>query len=394
MASAVDVMPRTEVMKAVVWRMPGRLAVEEVPRPHIQEPTDAIVRVAASGVCGSDLHLYGKLVPGMLPGDILGHEVTGVVEEVGPGVPNLRPGDRVVLPFNIACGRCFMCERGLQSQCETTQNREVRKGGSLFGYTHLYGGFAGGQAQYLRVPMAHYGPIKIEDDLPDETAVLLADVLPTAWQGVRYAEVRPGDSVAVFGLGPIGQMAVRIALLQGAGLVVGVDRVPERLRLARASGARTIDFSAVSDVSDLVKEMTGGRGADSVIDCAGMEASGSRADSVLQALKVQPDKLQALRTALRSVRRGGVVSIVGVYLGWYPLFFLGQDFDRQLTFRMGQANVRHWTDEVLAALRRQPDLTSGLVTHRFPLEEAPSAYEAFQTKRDGIIKPVLLPWPA
>ena len=285
-----------------------------------------------------------------------------------------------------------MCERGLQSQCETTQNREWDKGGSLFGYTRLYGGVPGGQAELLRVPLAHYGPIKVPEGVPDERLVLLADVLPTAWQAVAYADVRPGSAVGVWGLGPIGQMAARIARHLGAERVIGIDRVPERLAMAQRNGVETIDFDSVDSVPDLVRELTDGRGVDAAIDAVGMEASGSAIDAVLHSVRVQPDRLHALRECGRSVRRGGTISISGVYVGPMSFFPLGDFMDKQITLRMGQANVRRWTDELLPLLDGGDPLgTADLVTHELPLADAPAAYDAFQKKRDGTIKVVLRP---
>src|ERR671932_1599640 len=243
-------------MKAVVWHGKEDLRVDNVPDPVILEPTDAIVRITSTAICGSDLHLYSKLGPVMKEGDIIGHEPMGIVEEVGRAVDGLRPGDRVVVPFNIACGACWMCERGLQSQCETTQNYETKRGASLFGYTHLYGAVPGGQAEYLRVPMAHYGPIKVPEGPPEESLVLLADVLPTAWQAVEYADIPAGGTVGIWGLGPIGQMAARIALYRGAERVLGIDRVPERLAMAQRHGVETIDLDSVGSVPKLVHELT------------------------------------------------------------------------------------------------------------------------------------------
>src|SRR5215217_6566263 len=262
-------------MKAVVWNGRRDVRVETVADPELREPTDAIVRVTSSAICGSDLHLYEVMGPFLEPGDVLGHEPMGVVEEVGAEVEHIAAGDRVVIPFNISCGRCFMCERGLQSQCETTQVREHGKGAALFGYTKLYGQVPGGQAQYLRVPMAHYGPIKVPEGPPDERFLYLSDVLPTAWQAVAYADVPEGGSVAVYGLGPIGQMCVRVALHLGAGRVIGIDNVPERLALASRWGVQTIDYSAVDSVRDVILNLTDGRGVDSAIDAVGMEAGGS-----------------------------------------------------------------------------------------------------------------------
>lgn len=382
-----------DAVRALVWHGSEDVRVDDVDDPTIEDPTDAVIRVTSTAICGSDLHLYGGLVPGMQPGDVIGHEPMGVVEEVGAEVTGLAPGDRVVVPFNVSCGHCGRCGAGFQSQCETTQNESVRKGGSLLGYTHLYGGIPGGQAQYLRVPFAGYGPVKVPDDVPDERLVLLADVLPTAWQGVEYAQVPPGGTVAVFGLGPVGQMAARIARHRGAGQVIGIDVVEDRLAMARRHGIDTVDARDVDDVTDAVFAFTSG-GADSVIDAVGMEASGSFPEPLLQATKVQPDRLVALRNALGSVRRGGTLSISGVYIGHYPLFPIGDLFDKQVTIRQGQANVRRWVDDVLplAVDPADPLGLADFVTHRRPLDEAPAAYEAFRSKEDGVFKVVLDPW--
>ncbi len=381
-------------MKAVVWHGKEDVRVDRVPDPSLQEPTDAIVRITSTAICGSDLHLYAKFPrPAMREGDILGHEPMGIVEEVGSSVSHVAPGDRVVVPFNIACGECFMCERGLQSQCELTQNRRYGKGASLFGYTHIYGAVPGGQAEYLRVPQAHYGPIKVPEGPPDTRFLYLSDVVPTAWQAVAYAHVPDDGTVAVFGLGPIGQMCCRIALHQGAGRVIGVDRVPERLAMAQRHGVETVDFAAVGDVVQVVREMTDGRGADSVIDAVGMEAEGSVVERLLQASKIQADRFHALRWSHDSVRRGGTLSLTGVYAGYVNLFNLGDLFDRQITVTMGQANVRRWLDDVMPLVSRDDDPlgTGDLATHVLPLDEAPRGYEIFQKKRDGAIKVVLEP---
>ncbi len=380
-------------MKAVVWHGKGDVRVDEVPDPRIEEPTDAIVRVTSTAICGSDLHLYGKLIPGMKEGDIVGHEAMGVVEEAGAEVRHVVPGDRVVIPFNIACGDCFYCDRGLYSQCETTQNTKWRKGGSLFGYTHLYGGVAGGQAEYVRVPHAHFGPIKVHEGPPDARFLLLSDVLPTAWQGIAYADVPPGGTVGVWGLGPVGQMCARVAFQAGAERVIGVDRVPERLAMAGRYGVETVNPDEVDDVTDIVVDMTGGRGVDAGIDAVGTEAAGSMVDSVLQATKVvQVDKLVALHNCLGSIRRGGTLSIVGVYFGPMQMFPLGDLMDKQIAIKMGQANVRRWTDEIMPLLTEEDPLgVEDLITHVLPLAEAPSAYEMFQQKEDGAVKVVLKP---
>lgn len=396
-------------MRALTWQGREQVAVEDVPDPRIEEPTDAVVRVTSTAICGSDLHLYSVLGPYLKPGDVLGHETMGVVEEVGPqAAGRLSVGDRVVVPFGIACGTCFMCTRGLQSQCETTQVREQGKGAALFGYTSLYGSVPGGQAQYLRVPQAQYGPVVVPaDGRPDEAYLYLSDVLPTAWQAVVNADVPPGGTVVVVGLGPIGQMAARIARHRGAGRVVGIDGVPERLAMAQRHGVETIDAAATDDVVAAVKDLTQGRGADGVVEAVGMEAHGSPVfaagqkvagllpDALAQKFmeKAGVDRMAAMQTAIGAARRGGTVSVVGVYGGAVDPFPMMDVFDRQLTLRFGQANVRRWTDELLPLVTDDADPLGvlDLRTHRVPLEQAPAAYDMFQRKSDGCVKVVLDP---
>ncbi|MFD4194444.1 MULTISPECIES: zinc-dependent alcohol dehydrogenase [Amycolatopsis] len=394
-------------MKAVTWHGKRDVRVDEVPDPRIEEPTDAIVRITSTGICGSDLHLYEVLGPFMGEGDILGHEPMGIVEEVGSGVTNIKPGDRVVVPFNISCGHCFMCDQGLQSQCETTQVTRKGKGGALFGYTKLYGQVPGGQAEYLRVPQAHYGPVKVPEGPSDERFVYLSDVVPTAWQAVEYAGIPDGGSVVVFGLGPIGQMSCRIAAHRGAGKVIGVDLVPERLALAERYGFTTVDAKAVKDVPGVVREMTGGRGADSVIDAVGMEAHGAPLGKLThQMVGLLPDQIAAplmekggvdrlavLHQAIAAVRRGGTISLSGVYGGMLDPMPMMDLFDKQIQLRMGQANVRRWTDDVLPLVSDDADPlgVEDLATHKLPLEDAPRAYRMFQQKQDGAIKILLQP---
>jgi threonine dehydrogenase-like Zn-dependent dehydrogenase len=393
-------------VKAVTWQGKRDVRVETVPDPEIREPTDAIIRVTSSGICGSDLHLYEVLGSFIDPGDVLGHEPIGVVEEVGAEVTNLKPGDRVVVPFNIACGHCFMCRQGLQSQCETTQVRDAGKGAALFGYTKLYGQVPGGQAEYLRVPQAQYGPIQVPEGPPDERFVYLSDVLPTAWQAVRYASVPEGGSVAVFGLGPIGQMSCRVARHLGAGLVIGVDRVPERLALAAKYGVATVDLDEPGTV-ETIRGLTAGRGPDSVIDAVGMEAHGSRVGKIAQDLtsllpkpiaakmteKAGVDRMAAILAAIETVRRGGTVSLSGVYGGMVDPMPMMDLFDKQIQLRMGQANVRRWTGDILPLLAGDDDPlgTEDFATHQLPLADAPHAYEIFQKKQDGAIKILLKP---
>ena len=380
-------------MKAVVFHGKDDLRVDTVPDPKIEQPTDAIIKVASSAICGSDLHLFGDYVIKLEEGDILGHEPMGIVEEVGPEVTHIAPGDRVVIPFNISCGSCFMCDQDLYSQCETTGSREHGKGAALFGYTHLYGGVPGGQAEYLRVPQAHFGPIKVDHGPPDERFLFLSDVLPTAWQAVVYADTPKGGTLGVWGLGPIGQMCVRIGRHLGAERVIGVDFVPERLEMAKRWGAEVVDVRDVEDAATAVNEMTGGRGCDAVIDAVGMESGDETfLAKIAQRLMIQADRLEAFRTAQGAVRRGGTLSLSGVYLGLEQNFPLGDLFDRQIQIRMGQANVRRWTPEILPLLTDEDPLgTEDLVTHRLPLEQAPHGYDIFREKEDGAIKVVLDP---
>jgi len=395
-------------MKAVTWHGRRDVRVDRVPDPAIQEPNDAIIRVTSSGICGSDLHLYEVLGPFMTEGDILGHEPMGIVEEVGPAISNLRTGDRVVVPFNISCGHCYMCaEEGLPTQCETTQVKEYGKGAALFGYTRLYGQVPGGQAEYLRVPQAQFGPIKVPEGPSDDRFVYLSDVLPTAWQAVEYAAIPPGGTVVVLGLGPIGDMAARVAQYRGAGRVIGVDLVPERLARARRRGVEVLDVTQFDDIAGAIRELTGGRGPDSVIDAVGMEAHGSKGGKLAQQVagllpdavsaklmeKAGIDRLAAFYTAVEVVRRGGTISLVGVYGGMadpLPMMVL---FDKQVQLRMGQANVRRWVDDIMPALTGDGDPlgVEEFATHRVPLDDAPLMYQNFQEKKDGTIKVLLQP---
>jgi threonine dehydrogenase-like Zn-dependent dehydrogenase len=394
-------------MKAVTFHGKRDVRVDTVPDPAIQEPTDAVVRITSSGICGSDLHLYEVMGAFMDEGDILGHEPMGVVEEVGAGVSHIQPGDRVVIPFNISCGSCWMCDQHLYSQCETTQVREQQKGASLLGYTKLYGGVPGGQAEFLRVPQAQFGPIKVPDGPPDDRFVYLSDVLPTAWQAVEYAAIPKDGTVAVFGLGPIGQMSARIALHRGAGQVFGIDLVPERLEMADRHGIHTIDVSDGTEVPEVLRELTGGRGPDSVIDAVGMEAHGAPLgklahqlagmlpDAVTQVMmdKAGIDRLSVLHMSIDTVRRGGTISLSGVYGGSADPMPMMDLFDKQIQLRMGQANVKHWIDELMPLVEDPADPlgVEDLATHKLPLDQAPHAYEIFQKKQDGAIKVLLQP---
>ena len=393
-------------MKAVTWQGRQDMQVTEVPDPVVEQPSDVIVDITSTGLCGSDLHLYDPLTPFMTSGDIVGHEPMGIVREVGPAVETLQVGDRVVIPFNVSCGACWMCDRGLFSQCETTQNRDTGTGASLFGYTKLYGRVPGGQAEMLRVPFGDTLPIKVPHGPPDDRFLFLSDVLPTAWQAVEYADVAQGGTLLVVGVGPIGDMATRIALHRGL-RVIAVDSVRERLARVHGRGAETIDHSELDGIGDRVRELTDGRGADAVIDAVGMEAHDSPvAEAAQKALGLLPkkvqekvmlnvaaDRLAALLSAVDAVRRGGTISISGVYgapTDPLPLFEL---FDKQVQLRMGQANVRRWSEELLALLRQDEDVlgVETFATHHLPLADAPEAYRKFRDKEDGMVKVVFTP---
>ncbi len=394
-------------MRALTWQGIENVQVQEVPDPRIEQPTDAVVRVTSTAICGSDLHLYKVLAPYLTPGDVLGHEFMGIVEEVGSGVTNLAVGDRVVVPFNISCGHCWMCSRGLFAQCETTQNRDQGKGASLFGYTSLYGAVPGGQAEKVRVPHADFGPVKLPAEGSDERYLYLSDILPTAWQGVQYADVPEGGSLAVVGLGPVGQLAVRSAKHLGIPNVIGIDLIPERLAAARAAGAQTIDAGSAGDIGDAVRDLTDGRGADGVLEAVGMEAHGNPiAEKVIGLASRLPkkvaqvavenvgiDRLAALYSSFEIARRGGTVSISGVYGGTADPLPMMDLFDKGLTLRMGQCHVKRWTDELFDIAHQDGDVLGleTLATHRVSLDEAPAMYELFQKKQDGVMKVVLTP---
>ena len=391
-------------MKALTWQGKRSLAVEDVPDPRIEQPTDAIVKITSTAICGSDLHLYELLGPFLDRGDILGHEPMGVVVEVGSEVTNLAVGDRVVVPFTISCGHCFMCRRGLQSQCETTQIREYGSGAALFGYTKLYGQVPGGQAEYLRVPHADYNHIRVGSDLPDDRYLFLSDILPTAWQGVEYADVPEGGTLAVMGLGPVGQFVARVGVHHGF-RVLAVDPVPERRAMAERHGALTYDLT--DTIVDELRELTEGRGADAVVDAVGMEAHGNpgvhAAQSAIGLLpdamarplmeKAGIDRMAALHTSIDVVRRGGTVSLSGVYAGDADILPMKTMFDKQISMRMGQCNVKRWIEDILPLVEDPSDPLGvmDLTTHRVPLERAPELYETFQKKEDGCIKVVLTP---
>jgi len=393
-------------VKALTWHGKRDVRVEQVPDPGIRKPDDVIIRVTSSGVCGSDLHLYEVMAAFMGEGDILGHEPMGVVEEVGPEVREVAVGDRVVVPFNIACGHCWMCSQGLHSQCETTQQREQGTGAALFGYTKLYGQVPGGQAEYLRVPFGNAGPIKVPEGPPDDRFLFLSDVLPTAWQAVEYASVPEGGTLLVLGLGPIGEMCTRVGQYHGY-RVLAVDLVPDRLERARSHGVEVFDLKEhEDDLVEVVRQITDGRGPDSVIDAVGMEAHGSPiAQGMQTAMGLLPrvvqaklmetaglDRLHALRLAIELVRRGGTISLAGVYGGMADPLPMMTLFDKQIQLRMGQANVLRWVPEIMPLLMDGDPLgAESFASHHVPLEDAPMMYEKFQKKEDGAFKVVLTP---
>ena len=393
-------------MKAVTWHGRRDVRVESVPDPKIEEPTDAIIRVTSTAICGSDLHLYELMGPFLEQGDVLGHEPMGIVEEVGSEVTHIAPGDRVVIPFNISCGSCFMCSQGLQSQCETTQVDEQDRGAALFGYTKLYGQVPGGQAELLRVPQAQYGPIKVPEGPPDERFLYLSDVLPTAWQAVEYAQIPEGGTVAVYGLGPVGQMSARIARHRGA-RVIAIDLVPERLAMAQRHGIETVDAGRYNgDVPNAIRDLTDGRGPDSVIDAVGMEAHGSPFAKAAQTLtgfmpdaiarvmmdKAGVDRMAVLNNSIDTVRRGGTLSLIGVYAGSTDPIDMDTLFDKQVQVRMGQANVKRWVDDIMPLLTDDDPLgVDSFASHVLPLDDAAHGYEIFQKKQDGAVKIILKP---
>jgi threonine dehydrogenase-like Zn-dependent dehydrogenase len=393
-------------MKAVTWQGRRDVRYTDVPDPKIEDGGDALIKVTSTNICGSDLHLYEILGAFMEPGDVLGHEAMGTVVEVGDEVTAIKPGDRVVIPFQMSCGHCFMCNEKLYSQCETTQVTEYGSGAALFGYSKLYGEVPGGQAEYLRVPHAQFTHVKVPEGPPDERYVYLSDVLPTSWQAVEYAAIPDGGTVVVLGLGPIGDMSSRVAAHRGA-RVIGVDLVPERLERVRSRGNEVIDLREhEDDLGDLIRDLTDGRGADSVIDAVGMEAHGSPVPKLAQRLagllpdaigrpmmqSIGVDRLSAFYTAIDVVRRGGTISLIGVYGGTADPLPMLQMFDKQLQLRMGQANVKRWVDDIMPLLNDDDPLgVDSFATHRVPLAEAPSAYEKFQKKEDGAVKFVMTP---
>ena len=389
------------MMKALCWHGKYDVRVEQVPDPEILQPGDVIVKTTSTAICGSDLHLYDGYIPSMMPGDILGHEFMGEIVEVGPKVERLTVGDRVVVPFTISCGNCFFCERKLWSLCDNTNpNSELAEAmygaspAGLYGYSHLMGGYAGGQAEYVRVPFADHGPIKVPNHLPDEKLLFLTDIFPTGYQAAEQCDIQPGDTVAVFGAGPVGQFAIKSAFMLGAERVVAIDRFVERLDMAAESGSITIDYTH-EDVVEALKDYSGGRGPDACIDAVGLEAHGTGVmgivDRAKQAVRMETGRPHALRQAIQACRKGGTVSIPGVYGGFLDSINMGAAFAKGLTFKMGQTHVQNYLEPLLDEVSEGRIDPSFVITHQLPLHEAPAGYEMFQEKQDGCIKVVLKP---
>src|SRR6187431_590800 len=389
-------------MRAVCWEGKEKIHVETVPDPVILNPRDAIIKVTATAICGSDLHIYDGYIPTMQKGDVLGHEFMGAVVEVGKDNTRLKVGDRVVVPFTIACGRCYFCKEQLWSLCDNSnpnawmaEKISGYSGSGLFGYSHMYGGYPGGQAEYLRIPFSDVGPIKVPDGLSDEQVLFLSDIFPTGYMAADFCNIQPGDTIAVWGCGPVGQFAIKSAFLLGAERVIAIDTVAERLALARASGATTLDFKK-EDIYDRIQEMTNGRGADACIDAVGTEPDiGSGFDAVVDRIKVATfmgtDRPHVLRQAIRCCRNFGTVSIVGVYGGLLDKIPVGSAINRGLTFRMAQTPVQHYLPQLLERIEKGEINPSFVITHRATLEEGPELYKTFRAKQDGCIKVVMKP---
>lgn len=388
-------------MKAVCWHGANDVRVDTVPDPKILNPRDAIIKITSTAICGSDLHLYNGFIPTMEPGDILGHEFMGEVVEVGREIKNLKVGDRVVVPFTISCGNCFFCQRDLSSLCDNSNPNawmaEKLYGHSpsgLFGYTHLFGGYAGGQAEYVRVPFADVGPFKIPDGLTDEQVLFLTDIFPTGYMAAENCNIQPGDTVAIWGCGPVGQFAIRSAFMLGAERVIAIDRIPERLAMAKAGNAEIINYEEI-EVGAALKEMTGGRGPDACMDAVGMEAHGTDAialyDKVKQAVRLETDRPMVLRQAIVACRKGGTVSVPGVYGGFIDKFPMGSVVNKALTLKSGQTHVHRYLRPLLERVQKGEIDPSFVITHRLSLDEAPHGYEIFKHKKDNCIKIVLKP---
>jgi len=391
-------------MKAVCWMGTGKVETQNVPDPAILNPHDAIIKITRTAICGSDLHLYNGFIPTMEAGDILGHEFMGIVEEVGPGVTNLQRGDRVVVPFTIACGNCFFCKKQIWSACDNSNpNAHLAEGAygysgsGLFGFSHMMGGYAGGQAQYVRVPFANVGPLKIESDLPDEKVLFLSDIFPTGYMAAENAQIQPGDTVAVWGCGPVGQFAIASAFMLGAARVIAIDRLPERLDLARSLGAITVDYSE-EDVSVLtaIKDLTGGTGPDSCIDAVGLEAHSSELqglyDKVKTTLMLETDRPSVLRQAIQAVRKGGTLSIPGVYGGLLDKVPFGAAFGKGITMKMGQTNMHKYMKPLLERVEKGEIDPSYIISHRISLDEVPNMYKIWRDKKEKVTKIVIDPW--
>ncbi len=390
-------------MKALCWYGREDVRVENVPDPHIINPRDAIVKITSTAICGSDLHLYGAFVPTLEAGDILGHEFMGEVVETGPAVKNLEPGDRVVVPFTIACGHCYFCQNQLWSLCDNSNPNawvaEQMMGYSpsgLFGYTHMLGGYAGGQAQYARVPFADVGPIKVPRELTDEQVLFLSDIFPTGYMAAENCNIRDGDIVAIWGCGPVGQFAIRSARMFGAGRVIAIDTLPERLRMAQEGGAEIINYREHDNIVEVLREMTGGIGPDSCMDAVGMEADGHTLgalyDKAKQALRLELDRPNVLRQAILSCRKGGTISIPGVYAGFLDSIPFGAAMNKGLTVKMGQTHMMRYMQPLLERVQRREIDPSFVITHRLRLDDAPHGYRIFRDKHDRCIKVVLKPW--
>lgn len=389
-------------MRAITFHGKGDMRCETVPDPGIEHPQDAIIRVTACAICGSDLHIFAGVMPGMKHGDIMGHETMGEVVELGSAVTNLKKGDRVVVPFTISCGQCFFCSRGFFSGCERSNpNKEMAEKlwghspAGLFGYTHILGGYAGGQAEYLRVPYADVGPIKVPDGIPDDQALFLSDIFPTGYMAAEFCDIKGGETIAIWGCGPVGQFAIRSAFMLGAGRVIAIDTVPERLEMARAAGAQTLDFHA-EDIPARIKDLTQGRGADACIDAVGTEADATATlDSIIDRVKVATmlgtDRPHVLRQAIQCCRNFGVVSIVGVYGGFLDKIPMGSAINRGLTFRMAQTPVQRYLAPLMERIVKGEIDPSFVITHRATLEEGPEFYKTFRDKKDGCVKVVLKP---
>lgn len=400
--SEKDIFNQSQFMKATCWYGKHDVRVNEVPDPEILNPRDAIVKITSTAICGSDLHLYDAFVPTMEKGDILGHEFMGEVVELGSAVNNLAVGDRVVVPFPISCGNCFFCKQGMFSLCENSNPNAVlaekmwgHSPAGIFGYSHLTGGYAGGQAEYARVPFADVGPIKIENGFTDDQVLFLSDIFPTGYMAAENCNIQGGDTVAVWGCGPVGQFAIRSAFLLGAERVIAIDRIPERLRMAEAGGAETINYNEVDSVLEVLKEKTGGRGPDACIDAVGMEAHGHGAqyayDRAKQAMMLETDRPIALREAIMACRNGGTLSVPGVYGGFVDKIPLGSIMNRSLTIKTGQTHVQRYTRPLLERIEKGEIDASFVVTHHLSLDEAPDGYDIFRNKEDECIKVVLKP---